>query len=73
VGVLGPGGHACDLDVLARSQHRHSIVALTDVDVLVIDRRSLYGLLDEMPALAARVVSDLAQRLRALETDGPEA
>jgi CRP-like cAMP-binding protein len=70
--VLGPGGHACGLDVLARSQHRYNVVALTEVDVLVIDRRSLYGLLDTMPQLASRVVRELAPRLRALETDRPE-
>lgn len=73
LGVLGPGCHACDLDVLARSRHRHDLVALNDVDVLVIDRRSLYGLLDEMPGVASRVVSDLAQRLRTLEADEREA
>lgn len=64
VGVVADGQHVATLSdgdvvgeigVLDHRPRTADVVALTDIDVFVVDRRSLPSMLQDLPALAARV------------------
>jgi CRP-like cAMP-binding protein len=50
--VLGPGDHFGEDVLVGRGTARLSVTALTEVDVLVMDRRQLHGVLRSAPGIA---------------------
>ena len=62
---MGPGewwGHA---DLLAGTRSSSMVIALTDVECLVMSRNEFLGLFDDAPTMRRRVVKSLAHAARA--------
>ena len=64
VATLGPGKWFGELALLDRQPRSASIVADTDMELLVLEQRHFLGLLDSMPTLARKMLGALASRLR---------
>jgi len=71
VAHLGPGDVIGELSLLDGGPRSATVVAQTDVDVLVLSRPAFAAVLDEIPTLAHRLLVALARRLRAAEDDPP--
>lgn len=67
VGTLGPGEAIGELSLLDHGPRTASVTADTEVTVLVLSAREFSGLLDEVPALAHKILSMLASRVRELD------
>ena len=63
VATLGPGGSFGELALLTRLPRNATVVADTDMDLLVLGQREFSGLLDEVPGMAHKLLSSMAQRL----------
>jgi CRP/FNR family transcriptional regulator, cyclic AMP receptor protein len=61
---LGPGGFFGELALLDRGPRSATIVAETDMELLVLEQRHFLGLLDSMPSMARKMLGALAKRLR---------
>jgi len=70
VAELGPGDYFGELGLLARAERDASVVAATDVHLLVIGQRPFLALVDEVPRLATKMLRLMAHRLRASDLDG---
>jgi CRP-like cAMP-binding protein len=66
VAELGPGQHVGELALLDGGVRTATVVALTDMDLLVIHQRAFLGLLDEVPGLSRKVLTSLAGMVRDL-------
>jgi CRP/FNR family cyclic AMP-dependent transcriptional regulator len=64
VTTLGPGQYFGELSLLDRQPRSATVVAGTDMSVLVLGKREFSGLLDEVPALAHKLLTAMAARLR---------
>jgi CRP/FNR family transcriptional regulator, cyclic AMP receptor protein len=64
VATLGPGQYFGELSLLDRQPRSATVEAATDMTVLVLGKREFSGLLDEVPALAHKLLSAMAARLR---------
>jgi CRP-like cAMP-binding protein len=64
VTTLGPGRYFGELALLDRMPRSATVVADTDMTVLVLGQREFTGLLDEVPGLAHKLLSTMAARLR---------
>lgn len=64
VAGLGPGQYFGELSLLDRKPRSATVTADTDMVLLVLDQRRFNGLLDEMPTLAHKLLSAMAQRIR---------
>lgn len=63
IATLGPGdyfGEVALLDAVARTA---SVIARTDMELEVLDRRGFNTLLDDLPQLSRSILKGLAQRL----------
>ncbi|MGH8995282.1 MAG: cyclic nucleotide-binding domain-containing protein [Acidimicrobiales bacterium] len=67
VTTIGPGKHFGELALLDRQPRSASIVAETDMELLVLEQRHFLGLLDTMPSLARKLLGAMASRLRAAD------
>lgn len=67
VAQLGPGDVVGELSLLDGGPRSATVVAGTDLDVLVLSRPAFHAVLDEIPTLAHRLLVTLARRLRAAE------
>jgi CRP-like cAMP-binding protein len=63
-GLLGPGEWHGEVDLCARSVSAATVTSLTDVDVLVIERREFQGLVDAIPGFRHQIIASLARRVR---------
>jgi CRP/FNR family cyclic AMP-dependent transcriptional regulator len=63
VATLGPGGYFGELALLHRAPRNATITARTDMLLLVIGQREFSGVLDEVPALAHKLLIQMAGRL----------
>jgi CRP-like cAMP-binding protein len=68
VATLGPGQYVGELALLDKGPRTATVVADTDLDVLVLGPREFSGVLDDVPALARKMLSSLAARIRDLDT-----
>lgn len=68
VAELGPGQYFGELAILDRGPRSASVVANTDLRVLVLGQREFVGLLDSTPGLAYKILTVMAQRLRDADT-----
>lgn len=64
VAKLGPGDHFGELGIFERLPRSASVVADTELDVLVLDRPQFHGLLSDVPNIARAVLRNMASRLR---------
>jgi len=64
VATLGPGNYFGELSLLDRKPRSATVTSETDMVLLVLDQRRFNGLLDEMPTLAHKLLSAMAQRIR---------
>src|SRR5687767_6866360 len=61
---MGAGQWWGDADLLAGTRSSSMVIALTDVECLVMSRKEFLGLLEEAPAMRRRVVRSLANAAR---------
>ena len=64
VATLGPGKYFGELALLDRGPRSATVVAETDMELLVLEQRHFLGLLDTMPSLARKLLGAMAARLR---------
>lgn len=68
VAVLGPGDCIGEIALLDKGPRSATVVARTDMSVLVLDPREFKGLLLQVPAIAIKVATALAERVRVLDS-----
>jgi CRP-like cAMP-binding protein len=71
VATLGPGQFFGELALLDKGPRSATVVADTDMKLVVLGQREFAGLLDTVPGLAAKILTGVAQRLR--ESDAKSA
>jgi CRP/FNR family cyclic AMP-dependent transcriptional regulator len=64
VATLGSGQYFGELSLLDRGPRSATVVADTDMRLLVLGQREFNGVLDEVPGLAHKVLRTMATRLR---------
>jgi CRP/FNR family transcriptional regulator, cyclic AMP receptor protein len=64
VAMLGPGQYFGEMALLDRGPRTATVVADTDMNLLVLGQREFSGLLDEVPALSYKLLAAMAARLR---------
>lgn len=64
VATLGPGAYFGELSLLDRMPRSATVVSETPMRLLVLDQRRFGGLLDDMPALAHKLLVAMSGRLR---------
>jgi CRP-like cAMP-binding protein len=64
IATLGPGKWFGELSLLDRLPRSATIVAETDMELLVLEQRHFLGLLDTMPSMARKMLAAMAGRLR---------
>jgi CRP-like cAMP-binding protein len=61
---LGPGDYFGELSLLDRGPRSATVVAQTDMALIVLGQREFAGVLDEVPAMAHKLLAAMATRLR---------
>ncbi len=64
IATLGPGQYFGELALLDRQPRSATVVAETDMALLVLEQRHFLGLLDTMPSLSRKLLGAMAARLR---------
>jgi CRP/FNR family cyclic AMP-dependent transcriptional regulator len=67
VATLGPGTIVGELALLDHGPRTATVVATTDLEALVLDPSSFRTLLHDVPTVAVKVATAIAQRLRDVE------
>lgn len=62
--TLGPGQYFGELALLDRGLRSASVVAEGDMRLLILGQREFLGLIDEVPAIAHKLLATMAGRLR---------
>lgn len=65
--TLGPGAIVGELSLLDHGPRTATVVCDTDCDLFVIDQRHFSGVMDEVPAIAHKVMAHLAGLVRELD------
>ncbi len=68
VATLGPGACVGELALLDHGPRTATVVAGTDLKVLVIGAREFAAIVDEVPPIAHKLLRSLASRIRDLDT-----
>lgn len=63
IATLGPGQYFGELSLLTRYPRNATVEANTAMELLVLGQREFSGLLDEVPGMAHKVLSSMAERL----------
>jgi CRP-like cAMP-binding protein len=63
IASLGPGGYFGELALLTRLPRNSTVEATTPMELLVLGQREFSGLLDEVPGMAHKLLSSMAERL----------
>ena len=71
VAELGAGASFGELALLTRLPRNATVEAATDMTLLVLGQREFSGLLDEVPGIAHKLLSSMAQRLYEADTRTP--
>jgi CRP/FNR family transcriptional regulator, cyclic AMP receptor protein len=64
VASLGPGDAFGELALLEKAPRNSTIVADTDMELVVLGQREFAGLIDEVPGFARKLLAGMAHRLR---------
>ncbi|HVT21029.1 MAG TPA: cyclic nucleotide-binding domain-containing protein [Mycobacteriales bacterium] len=67
VTTVGPGDFIGEMSLLDGGPRSATVTAKTEVKALVLPTREFWQVLDEVPALAHRLLRTLAERLRAMD------
>lgn len=67
VGVFGPGTVVGELSLLDHGPRTATVTCETECELLLLDHRHFLGVLDQVPALAHRLLATLAGRIRDLD------
>jgi CRP-like cAMP-binding protein len=67
VAEIGPGSFVGEMSLLDEGPRTATVTADTDMHLLVLSSRSFSSLMDEFPRVARRVLSGMAERVRASE------
>ena len=69
VATLGPGAVVGELSLLDHGPRTATVVCETDCSLLVIDQRHFSGVIAEVPAIARRLLENLAGIVRGLDRE----
>jgi CRP/FNR family transcriptional regulator, cyclic AMP receptor protein len=64
IASIGPGDAFGELALLEKSPRNATIVADTDMELVVLGQREFAGLIDEVPGFARKLLAGMAHRLR---------
>jgi CRP/FNR family cyclic AMP-dependent transcriptional regulator len=64
IATLGPGSGFGELALLEKAPRNATVVADTEMELVVVGQREFAGLLDEVPGFARKMLSGTARRLR---------
>jgi CRP/FNR family transcriptional regulator, cyclic AMP receptor protein len=67
IATFGPGDHFGELALLDGGPRTASVVAKTDMDLLVLGQREFLALLEEIPGLSRKIMGNLASQIRRLD------
>lgn len=73
VADLGPGDLIGEISLLDGAPRTATVIAQTDVELLVLDRRAFDRLVVEVPFVARRLLTAIAERLRNVSDDAARA
>jgi CRP-like cAMP-binding protein len=68
VASIGPGTCVGELALLDHGPRTASVIASTDMTVLVIGVREFAGIIDEIPSITHKLLKSLASKVRELDT-----
>lgn len=64
IATLGPGDYFGELALLDREPRSATVTADTEMTLLVLGQREFAGIVDEVPAMAHKLLATMAKRLR---------
>lgn len=67
VATLGAGDYFGELALLDKGPRDATVVAATDMDLMVLGQREFLALLDDVPGLSLKLLRSMARRLHAAE------
>jgi CRP-like cAMP-binding protein len=67
IATVQAGASVGELSLLDRGSRTATVVCDTDCELLVIDARHLFAVIDEVPAMAHKLLAALATRIRDLD------
>lgn len=67
IATVQAGGIVGELSLLDRGSRTATVVCDTDCELLVVDARHLFAVIDEVPAIAHKLLAALATRIRDLD------
>jgi len=68
VARIGPGGFFGELALLDGGPRVATVAALAPMELLVLTRAELYGVIEDAPRVAVRMLEGVGHRLRLVET-----
>ena len=68
VATLGPGEYFGELSLLDRGPRSATVIADTDMELVVLGQREFTGVLEEVPEVAHKLLINMAARLRDADT-----
>ncbi len=64
VATIGPGAAFGELALLERAPRNATVVADSDMELVVLGQREFAGIIDEVPGFARKLLTGMAKRLR---------
>jgi CRP/FNR family transcriptional regulator, cyclic AMP receptor protein len=64
IATLGPGDACGELALLEKAPRNASVIAETDMELVVLGQREFAGIVDEVPGFARKMLAGMAKRLR---------
>jgi len=64
IASIGPGAAFGELALLEKAPRNATIIAETDMELVVLGQREFAGLIDEVPGFARKLLAGMAKRLR---------
>jgi CRP/FNR family cyclic AMP-dependent transcriptional regulator len=64
IATVGPGDAFGELALLERAPRNATVVAETDMELVVLGQREFGGIVDEVPGFARKLLAAMAKRLR---------
>ena len=64
IASLGPGDAFGELALLEKAPRNASVIAETDMELVVLGQREFAGIVDEVPGFARKMLAGMAKRLR---------